>query len=235
MALAGTPQDFFLIAFHNNWRNIIEIIRQGVWSCGSRNSLWILFFLALAACSPASPSLSQPRPAVLTLAATVTQPPVVPNTPTVEPTPTPTLTQTLAPTDTFLPTATTTTDPQSATLQAQVGSMGFLMNISQYFHPVGTPLQSWHDVPVMPQATAGQEFNVHVYSYVDAATLSEAQQYYAGKLAALGITNPPAYGSAGTGSQGYHGVDFFSYELTIVLTSYDDDTRHVIVVISSVL
>ena len=132
----------------------------------SRNSLLVVFLLACAACTPASPTLAALQ-AVQPVALTAPAPTATPfPTATETPTPTPTLTQTLAPTDTPLPTAiaTATTDPHSATLQAQVGSMGFLMNISQYFHPVGTPLQSWHNVPVMPQATAGHEFNIHVYS-----------------------------------------------------------------------
>jgi hypothetical protein len=194
----------------------------------SRISLLVAFVLLSLACGPLAQSLPHTPTASPALAAPTTVPPILLDTPTVEPTPT--QTQTLAPTDTILPTA--TTDPQSVTLQAQVGSMGFLMNISQYFHPVGTPLQSWHDVPVMPQATAGQEFSVQVYSYVAAATLAEAQQYYAAKAAALGLTNPVHSGSTGVGGQGVNSFTYFSSELAIELLSYDNDTGHVNVVIS---
>jgi hypothetical protein len=131
-------------------------------------------------------------------------------------------------------TATATIDAGSAALAAQMGSMGALMNhtISQFSNPVGTPVQSWHSVPIMPQATAGQEWNTNVYSYIAAATLAQTQQFYQGKAQSLGLTNLPSTGHAGTGSQADHNVAFESYYLTIVLTSYDNDPGHVIVVIS---
>ena len=129
-------------------------------------------------------------------------------------------------------TATATLDPQSATLDAEMGSMGNLMNISQYFHPVGTPLPVWNTIPIMSQATAGQEYDANIYSYLATATLEQALQFYQSKAATLGITNPPATGSAGAGSQANHSITLFSYSLTIVLTSFDNDTGHVIVVIS---
>ena len=84
----------------------------------------------------------------------------------------------------------------------------------------------------MAQATAGQEFNPNVYSYVAAATLDQAQGFYQGKAASLGITTPPGTSFGGTGAKASHGVSFISYNLTILITSYDNDTGHVIVVIS---
>lgn len=148
----------------------------------------------------------------------------------------PTVTEapTLAPTDTSAPTAvaTATVDPYTATLEAMVGSAGALTNISQYFNPVGAPLTTWRNVPIMPQATAGQEFNANIYSYVAVTTLSQAKQFYTSKAASLGLINSPGTGYAGTGSRAYHDVGFISYGLTIELTSYDNNTGHVIVVIS---
>ncbi len=130
--------------------------------------------------------------------------------------------------------ATATVDPMLATMAAGLGSAGLLMMnpIPLYFHPVGAPQKSWHDVPIMPQATAGQEFNGNTYSYIAAATLDEARQFYAGKAAALGLPNVSGTGSGGSGSDATHDVTLTSYGLTIVLTSYDNDTSHVIVVIA---
>ncbi len=125
-----------------------------------------------------------------------------------------------------------TPDSAFATLQASVGSLGPLMNGTQYDNPVGIPLQSWQGVPIMAQATAGQEFNPNIYSYVASATLDQAQKFYQVKAASLGITNPPATSFGGTGAKASHGVSYISYKLSILITSYDNDTGHVIVVIS---
>jgi hypothetical protein len=109
-----------------------------------------------------------------------------------------------------------------------------LTNISQYFHPVGAPQASWDVIPIMSQATAGQEFQANIYSYIAAATLNQAHLFVAGKAQSLGLIDSPATGSAGSGSQATHSVTFISYRLTIVLTSFDNDTGHIIVVISTV-
>jgi hypothetical protein len=110
--------------------------------------------------------------------------------------------------------------------------MGNLSNISQYFHPVGTPLSSWNGIPVMPTATSGQEFNKNVYSLITPASLDQAAQFYQAKAMSLNLTNQPVTTSAGSGSQATHAVVFSSYNLTIDITSYDNDTGHVIVVFS---
>jgi hypothetical protein len=122
----------------------------------------------------------------------------------------------------------------SATMAGLMGSEGALENIGQYFNPVGNPVQNWHNVPVMPQATAGQEYSAIVYSYTAAATLEQAHQFYQGKAASLGFVSPPGTGYSGSGNRASHNIDFVSYNLTIVLTSFDNDTSHVIVVISKI-
>jgi hypothetical protein len=142
-----------------------------------------------------------------------------------------------SPTDTIVPAAATETlEPSNATLAAEMGSMGVLMKnpMPQFLHPVGEPLKSWHDVPVMPQATAGQEFNANVYSYIATASLAQAGQFYSSKAASLGLTTPPATGFGGSGSNAEHDMMFSSFSLTIVLTSFDNDTGHVIAVIAKV-
>jgi len=120
-----------------------------------------------------------------------------------------------------------------ATQRALMGSMGNIQSISLYSNPVGTPVSSWHDVPVMSQATAGQEFSPVIYSYRANATLAQARDFYAAKAATLSkqpLTMGTGYG--GTGSNAYHSANFISYSLTIVLTSQDNDPQHVLVVIS---
>ena len=176
----------------------------------------------------------------------------VPPTPTVSPIPsatatpiptdTPQLTPALevftetvseAPTNTPEPAAVTATmDPLVATSVALMGPMGALTDLSQYYHPVGAPVKTWRDVPVMTQATAGQEYPPYIYSYTANSTLDQARQFYTPLLPSLGIVFPPGSGTAGTGADAIHNVAFLSPTVGIVLTSFDNDPAHVIVVIS---
>ena len=194
-----------------------------------KKSLLLIFVLLLQACNTSNQALqaTQTSPPLLPISATATTPftATVPPPPTETPTLPPTVTHTLVP-------VTPTVDSLVATNVAMVGSMGAIMNISEYFNPTGTPLKTWQEVPIMPEATAGQEYPPYIYSYTAKATLSQAQQFYSRLASSLGIQNLPATGFAGTGSNANHSVDFFSYKLTIVLTSFDNDSGHVIVVIS---
>ena len=55
------------------------------------------------------------------------------------------------------------------------------------FNPEGTPVSEWNGIPVMPQATAGEEFkDSRTYSYKVNATVKEAQEYYNTELTKLG-------------------------------------------------
>lgn len=58
-------------------------------------------------------------------------------------------------------------------------------------NPQGTPVQEWKGIPIMPQATAGQEFsNNNTYSFKAAVTTQEVQDFYNEKLTALGWNQP---------------------------------------------
>src|SRR5262245_1459948 len=59
--------------------------------------------------------------------------------------------------------------PSLEALATQVGNM---------FNPQGTPLQAWKDIPIMPEATAGQEFDTQNYSFKTNATVQDVQDYY---------------------------------------------------------
>lgn len=76
-----------------------------------------------------------------------------------------------------------------------------LPDIQGYFDPQGTPVSEWNGIPVMPQATAGQEFaDTHTYSFKVNATVAEAQEFYKTKLEDLGWSsffNMPGGGSGG--------------------------------------
>jgi len=177
------------------------------------------------------------------------------DTATLRPTASPTATQTVAaatPTQTPLPLPTfplklTQTPGIQETATAYVasvtadylnnlslmGPMADLLAIEQYFNPVGTPSSSWHNVPIMPQATAGQEFKADIYSYKATATLSMAAAFYDNQAVKLNWScnygNSTGYG--GTGSNADHSVTKRCQGTIVEMTSFDNDTSHVIVVI----
>lgn len=55
-----------------------------------------------------------------------------------------------------------------------------------YFNPQGTPLDMWNEIPIMPNATAGQEFNESTYSFKVAETPEAVKDYYKAELANRG-------------------------------------------------
>ncbi len=202
----------------------------------SRLKLFLLLAptLFLAACS----GIAGLSPATQT-----SLPIIIPaDTVTLEPSasPTSTMTPTLAPSATPVPpTSTATTNSANATMDAyriamaaMAGSAGYLEGVGEYLHPVGTPVTTWNGVPVMSQATSGQEFSKYVYSYVATATLTQAIQYYDSHASSLGIPTHTGSGSAGTGSNANHFSAYTSFNLSLFVTSFDNDTSHVIVVIS---
>lgn len=70
-----------------------------------------------------------------------------------------------------------------------------------FFDPQGEPLDSWNDIPIMSEATAGQEFpDSNTYSFKVDATPQEVQDFYSGQLADLGwetVLNLPIGGEGG--------------------------------------
>lgn len=60
-------------------------------------------------------------------------------------------------------------------------------------NPQGTPVQEWKGVPIMPQATVGQEFtqaNANIYSFKANASAKDVQDFYKGQLTPLGWKEP---------------------------------------------
>ena len=106
------------------------------------------------------------------------------------------------------------------TLQAIGTSMP---DVNQYLNPTGAPVSEWNTIPVMPQATSGQEFNKNTYSYkASGITEADVQSFYNDKLKALGWTSPF---SAQGGSTG--GIMLFTKDssvLSITVTTVDQNT-----------
>lgn len=64
-------------------------------------------------------------------------------------------------------------------------------NIGNMFDPQGTPVQQWNGIPIMPQASAGQEFSQNSsYSFRFTGTTQEVQDFYNEQLTALGWSQP---------------------------------------------
>jgi hypothetical protein len=83
------------------------------------------------------------------------------------------------------------------TLEAAASQMP---DFQSMFNPQGTPVSEWNRIPVMPQATAGQEFpDTKSYSFKATATVKEAQDFYSTELQKLGwssLFNMPADANA---------------------------------------
>ncbi|RPI92445.1 MAG: hypothetical protein EHM40_12960 [Chloroflexi bacterium] len=74
------------------------------------------------------------------------------------------------------------------TLNALATNMPDFGNI---LNPQGAPVQQWMDIPIMPQATAGQEFiEKNAYSFQANATMQDVQAFYNEKLTALDWDQP---------------------------------------------
>jgi hypothetical protein len=63
-------------------------------------------------------------------------------------------------------------------------------DIGGFMNPQGTPVSEWNGIPIMPQATVGQEFSSKSYSFKVNVTVAEAQAFYNDQLKSLGWTQP---------------------------------------------
>jgi hypothetical protein len=70
-----------------------------------------------------------------------------------------------------------------STLQALSSAMP---NITGMLNPTGQPVSNWNSIPVMPQATVGQEFNANSYSYKVPLPATDVQAFYDQQMKALG-------------------------------------------------
>ena len=91
-----------------------------------------------------------------------------------------------------------------------------------FFDPQGTPLSEWNGVPIMPQATSGQEFNDYTYSFKVNTSIEDAVAYYKDELAKLGWSTAFDLPIEGEG-----GIMLYSKEdnfLTLTFSMYEGET-----------
>ncbi len=97
-----------------------------------------------------------------------------------------------------------------------------LPDVSKYLNPQGKPVSEWNGIPIMSQASAGQEFSKSTYSYrISGVAAQDVQTFYNDKLKAAGWASPF---SAQGGSTG--GLMLFTKEaqvLSITITPADQD------------
>jgi hypothetical protein len=103
------------------------------------------------------------------------------------------------------------------TIEALATQFGNTLN------PQGTPVQEWKGVPIMPQATAGQEFTesgTNIYSFRASATAKEVEDFYKDKMTALGWEQ--SLSMPGGSEGGFMAFQKDNSFLTIVITSSDN-------------
>lgn len=67
----------------------------------------------------------------------------------------------------------------------------FATDFGNSLDPQGTPVQEWRGIPIMPQATAGQEFSdSSTYSFKVNTSVKEIDDFYKQQLTALGWSQP---------------------------------------------
>ena len=102
-------------------------------------------------------------------------------------------------------------------------------DVGKYFDPSGTPVDQWNSIPVMPQATAGEEFSESTYSYTVPASATDVQQFYNQNMEGLGWNSPFGFQVSEEG-----GIMFFQKEgefLTITIAPDQNDDNSVDVIL----
>ena len=117
-----------------------------------------------------------------------------------------------------------TANPVSAsTLEALPSSMP---EVGQYLNPTGKPVSNWNDIPIITQATAGQEFDKNTYSFKATASATDVQTFYSDQLKTLGWSSSF---SAQGGGQG--GVMFFTKGTSVLSITITSSGKDVVVLL----
>ena len=115
-----------------------------------------------------------------------------------------------------------TAEAIATSIPSSIPNIPNIPDVSRYLNPTGTPASDWNGIPIMPQATSGEEFTKSTYSFKSPLMpQAEVESFYDTKLQALGWTSEF---SASTGAQG--GILVFSKEgkvLTITVAKADQD------------
>ncbi len=103
-----------------------------------------------------------------------------------------------------------------------------LGNVGDYLNPSGTPISTWNDIPIMKQASAGQEFNKNTYSFkASGIAETDVQTFYTDQLKALGWASTFGFQGGGQG-----GVMLFTKDSkTLTITVAPDQSNNIVVIL----
>ena len=105
-----------------------------------------------------------------------------------------------------------------STLEALPSAMP---QLQAYINPTGTPLSDWNGVPIMKEATAGQEFtDTHTYSIKVNAKAEDAQNFYKTELPKLGWSS--SFTMPNVGNVAVEAFQKDSNVLTVTVMSVND-------------
>jgi hypothetical protein len=112
------------------------------------------------------------------------------------------------------------------TIEALPSSMP---EIDKYFNPSGTPVEEWNGIPIMPQATVGEEFGESTYSFTAPVTATDVQTFYNQSLEELGWTS--AFSLPVSDEGGILSFQMDNDFLIITITPDQEDSNNVDVLI----
>lgn len=101
-------------------------------------------------------------------------------------------------------------------------------NIGNYLNPTGKPVSAWNDIPVMSQATAGQEYDKTTYAFkAGGIAATDVQSFYNDKLKTLGWSS-----SLGVQGGGQGGVMLFTKDnQTLTIVTATDSSQNIVVIL----
>ena len=106
--------------------------------------------------------------------------------------------------------------PSSMPLSTLEALPSSIPDVGQYLNPTGKPVSNWNGIPIMTQATAGQEFNKNTYSFKATANATDVQTFYTNQLKTLGWNS--SFSAQGGGQGGVmlftKGTDVLSITIT---------------------
>ena len=122
---------------------------------------------------------------------------------------------------TSMPVSTLEALPSSMPLSTLEALPSSMPEVGKYLDPTGKPVSNWNDIPIMPQATAGQEFNKNTYSFKANAAAADVQAFYSDQLKTLGWSS--ALSALGGGQGGLMLYNKGDKILSITITTSGKD------------
>jgi len=112
-----------------------------------------------------------------------------------------------------------------STLEALPSAMP---EVQAYINPQGTPVSEWNGIPIMSQATAGQEFtDTHTYSFKVDAAVKDAQDFYKTELPKLGWSSSFSMPNMGNAS-----IEAFQKDNDVLTVTIIDVNGSVVVILT---